>query len=1141
MLTLPIGDKMHPKAFQDLVSFKSNDQLLIESFSHPFKWLLSFIIIIAIGLSNDSIAANDMNGALDKATIEDRLSIISSDSNLTDEDKAKKINILQQVIQYIDKTTEVNKQTNNYKNSLSNGPIEQLQLAQKSKDYQTPTLPDKLANTSLSNLETRLAKETLSLSEWRNRVTQINAEINEEKALNLQELLQDAKKKVAEIDREQLNVLNTEANSDLLQISKLASLKYYQAIVSMLEQRLASRAIRLDLLTTEQELLTKKITGATLRQSTLQNKVSSHRYNEAQSLLISAQSMLANKPNLSPALMMVANQNITLATELKSLIANYDQVLNKVESTEKEALRFSKKYTSLTEQLKITQLGSSPAFGAALREQRDNLVDSTISKKQLDNYEQTLTQSRLGQFKVDTERDTDIQDDLTHDQSKPDIDDDPATKQAILKLRDQLLKTLASSYVDHIDALSKLITQIRTLHNQSQLYAQLLEQELVWMPSHDLLNLTTIIDAMKETTPLMSSFLSLDFINQFLIQIKQFSIRTVLSLGLLIFLFTQRSKLIQRLTQMKQRVGKVNIDSFILTVKALVITILLSLFLPFIFYTIAVQIKSQSEFYHPFATALTYSAAVYLFLEFLSQSLRKSGLADLHFKWPSDKQRLLRGHLNWFKWAFLIVITLTSYAELSLNANIRDSLGRVSFITAAMISTYFIFRTCNLKNGLLQLSGSGQTLWSMNGFIFSLLLLLPFTLAILSATGFHYMAYQLAIYLLQSIIIIIFGVYLYFFARRLFSINERQLMYDRALKKRALAAKQSDMVFDPDLVTIEPEESNIHTISQQTASLIKMLIGIAMAFALWHIWAELLFTFQKLDNIYLWGSFEIVDGISVSSGLSLWAIILAVVLTVITFLAARNIPGLLEIAVLSHWAIEPGTKYAITTLSRYFIVITGSLIILQLLGAQWSKLQWLVAALSVGLGFGLQEIVANFVSGIVILFERPIRIGDTVTIGDQFGTVSQIRIRATTVVDWDRKEIIIPNKTFITERLVNWSLSDPIIRTTIRVGVSYGSDTELTEKCLLEIATNNNKVLSDPAPVAWFREFGDNSLNFELRVFIKGIQDLNPVTHEIHNAIDKLFRHHNIEIAFPQRDIHFDSKPLEIHLVKPNRTTGQDD
>jgi potassium efflux system protein len=176
--------------------------------------------------------------------------------------------------------------------------------------------------------------------------------------------------------------------------------------------------------------------------------------------------------------------------------------------------------------------------------------------------------------------------------------------------------------------------------------------------------------------------------------------------------------------------------------------------------------------------------------------------------------------------------------------------------------------------------------------------------------------------------------------------------------------------------------------------------------------------------------------------------------------------------------------------------------------------------------------VANFICGLIVLFERPFRVGDTVTIGDVSGTVSRIRIRATTILDWDRKELIVPNKEFITGRLINWSLSDPISRFIVRVGIAYGSDTELAEKLLLKVLNENPLVLKDPKPSAYFLGFGDNSLNFELRLFINNIDNRLPVQHELHKAIDREFRKAGIVIAFPQRDVHFDTdSPLKIQVV----------
>ena len=176
-----------------------------------------------------------------------------------------------------------------------------------------------------------------------------------------------------------------------------------------------------------------------------------------------------------------------------------------------------------------------------------------------------------------------------------------------------------------------------------------------------------------------------------------------------------------------------------------------------------------------------------------------------------------------------------------------------------------------------------------------------------------------------------------------------------------------------------------------------------------------------------------------------------------------------------------------------------------------------------GLGFGLQEIFANFVSGLIILFERPLRIGDTVTIGNVSGTVSRIQIRATTITDFDRKEMIVPNKAFITGQLTNWSLTDTVTRVTIKLGVAYGADLETTRRLLLAIAADNPRVLADPEPLVFFLNFGPSTLDHELRVHVRELGDRNAAIDEINREIDRRFRAAGIEIAFNQMDVHIRS------------------
>jgi len=291
----------------------------------------------------------------------------------------------------------------------------------------------------------------------------------------------------------------------------------------------------------------------------------------------------------------------------------------------------------------------------------------------------------------------------------------------------------------------------------------------------------------------------------------------------------------------------------------------------------------------------------------------------------------------------------------------------------------------------------------------------------------------------------------------------------------------------------------------------------------WGIWADVLPAFNLLNQVSLWTKTTIVEGVESIVPVTLADIALAAVVTAVTAVAYRNLPGLMEITVLQRLTLQSGSRYTINTLVRYTVVTIGVFTFLSIVGWNWSQIQWLVAALSVGLGFGLQEIVANFVSGLIILFERPVRVGDTVTVGQLTGNVSRVRIRATTITDWDRKEIIVPNKSFITEQVVNWTLSDPITRITIPVGISYGSDVELAHRVMMDTLHSLPLVLEEPAPRVFFIGFGDSSLNFRLDVYSRQLSDRLPLTHAVHESILAALRENGIEIPFPQRDLHIRS------------------
>lgn len=183
------------------------------------------------------------------------------------------------------------------------------------------------------------------------------------------------------------------------------------------------------------------------------------------------------------------------------------------------------------------------------------------------------------------------------------------------------------------------------------------------------------------------------------------------------------------------------------------------------------------------------------------------------------------------------------------------------------------------------------------------------------------------------------------------------------------------------------------------------------------------------------------------------------------------------------------------------------------------KVQWLVAALGVGFGFGLQEIVANFVSGLILLFERPLRIGDVVTIGDVSGKVKSLRMRSTSIMNWDNKELIVPNKDLLTQRLINWTRNESKIRLCIPIGVSYQSDVNKVISILTEIAKNHPFTENDPEPQTYFLRLGPNAMEFELRIYTNLSYSLD-LQHDLLCTILERFNQENIEIAYPQLDVH---------------------
>jgi small-conductance mechanosensitive channel len=265
--------------------------------------------------------------------------------------------------------------------------------------------------------------------------------------------------------------------------------------------------------------------------------------------------------------------------------------------------------------------------------------------------------------------------------------------------------------------------------------------------------------------------------------------------------------------------------------------------------------------------------------------------------------------------------------------------------------------------------------------------------------------------------------------------------------------------------------------------------------------------------------------------ITLTSIIVGIIILLIFIFLSRALRKIIKTKIFPKYALDEGIQLVILRVIHYLLVGLGIIVAVQSIGLNLTSLAVVFGLLSVGIGFGLQNVASNFVSGLIILFERPIKIGDRITIGDVLGDVENISLRATLIRTIDNISIIVPNSEFISSRVINWSHRDPKIRVHIPVGVAYGSDVPLVIKSLLEVAENHPELLKDPAPKVWFNEFGNSSLNFELLVWIPDPKRGLDIINELNKGIDEIFRKNKIQIPFPQRDLHIRSSvPIEAQV-----------
>lgn len=256
---------------------------------------------------------------------------------------------------------------------------------------------------------------------------------------------------------------------------------------------------------------------------------------------------------------------------------------------------------------------------------------------------------------------------------------------------------------------------------------------------------------------------------------------------------------------------------------------------------------------------------------------------------------------------------------------------------------------------------------------------------------------------------------------------------------------------------------------------------------------------------------------------TLSSILMFILMMVLFYLFSKVVNKIFLKKIFHRFGIEKSTSYNLIRISHYIVLVIGAIISFQFVGIDLSGLAVIFGLLSVGIGFGLQNVTSNFMSGLILLFEQPIRVGDRVTVGDAEGEVTDISIRSTTIKTLNNISIIVPNSEFVSSNVINWSHGDTKIRLDIEVGVSYNSDLEKVLSVLHEVARNHPLSLKSPEPDVLLKSFGDSAWDMVVRVWILDPRGHHVVRSEINCEIVRKFRENNIEIPFPQRDLHLRS------------------
>ncbi|MFQ2193787.1 mechanosensitive channel MscK [Aeromonas jandaei] len=920
--------------------------------------------------------------------------------------------------------------------------------------------------------------------------------------------------------RSRLNAGESVSSAEKMKLN--TELELIDLQLAQLQKDLDNRTSMQDLAVKQRDYQNARLASEEQKLQLLQEQSSAKRLGDTEKTAEQTGELVATED--SPLVQKEQEINHQLSQQLISATSNLNSLVQKNLQAKSWLERGTQTERNLNEQVQM--LKGNLLLSRILYQLYQQLESAPTSA--VKNLEEQIADLHLAQFELGQKRDELFQknrylDDLIAGSKEPVSDEDKESLSKLIDTRINLLDQLNRQLDSQLtNAISLQLTQ----QQLARVYASIeftLQQHIFWVSSNKPIDFKWFISWPAQAYKQASDWVLKPDWSQWreeLLGISLLAFPLLLIGGLLMW---KRPALAERQKKIAKDLGRFRQDSQWHTPRALFFTLLQrlpgSLFILAggLLLTYCGLLSPKLIFQITLNLALSY-----LVFSIYMAVMRPGGLGESHFRIPRAELQAKRNSMRYLWLPLLPLIMLSTKAVVEPSSLGNDVIGQALTLILLALAAYLVFPISRAR-----IKGEASMAQTMTAIA---LALAPVALIVLAVLGYYYTALKLTGRLIESFYLLIIWSLVYRTALRGLELAARRLAYRRAVAKREHKSSEDAEGGE----SIEEQPMDLEDVSQQSLRLTRTVLMLIFGVAFYWLWSDLVAVFSYLDSMVLWHRTEGTGANAVLFPISLSDVLIGLLLLGGAWSLARNLPGLLEVLVLSKLNLAQGTAYAITTMLNYVLIGFGSLTALSMMGVQWDKLQWVAGGLSVGIGFGMKEILSNFVSGIIILFERPVRIGDTVTIGSFSGTVSRIRIRATTLTDFDRKEVIIPNQQLMTERLINWSLSDTVTRVIVRVGVAYGSDLELTRTLLKQAADENSRVLKDPAPIVYFLTFGASTLDHELRFFVSELGDRNPAVDELNRKIDQLFRENGIEIAFNQMDVYIKNMQGEEQKVESN-------